>query len=531
MRANFRRTPVPAQARQVSGSKTFPAPTRGLILNENLVLSQPIGAQILDNWYPTQKSIRMRGGLRRTAYIGDVPVQSLFPYTVTGLSRLFGADETSIYDISAVVDPTEPPEPIVTGQTSGHYSTAMMTNADGDNFMYAVNGTDDALLYDGVDWQQMNDSSTPALTGATGLSSVWKHRRRLFFTNGTMTAYYLDVNAIAGELTALPLASQFNRGGFLLYGSTWSTDAGDGMDDRCIFVTSEGEVAVFAGSNPGDTSNWGIIGRYDIARPLGKNAKLPIGGDLLLSTADGVVPMSAVLMKQPDELSLAAVSRAIEPAWKSEATARASLPWEVAKWTEGGMAIFTVPGTDNQERYCFIVNLETRAWTRYTGWDARCVATYEGGAYIGTSDGRVLRCEIGGDDDGAAYVCTYVGLFDHLSQTGAYKTVHLARMTFLASQPFIPRISLSTDYQVSLPVPPNPAEASAVESLWDVGLWDVALWDALNAPKRTINKWASMGKSGFAGAPQIQIASQGTALPDAELVGIDLILETGAVVV
>jgi hypothetical protein len=531
MRTNFRRVPVPPEARQSAGSKTFPAPTRGLILNENLVLSQPIGAQVLDNWMPTQKGIRMRAGLGRIATIGDIAVQSLFGYSVAGTAKLFATDQTSIFDVSSVSDPTEPPEPVVTDQTAGYYSTALMTNADGDSFLYAVNGADDALLYDGADWQKMNADSTPALTGASGLSSVWKHRSRLFFTNGTMTAYYLATNAIAGALTALPMASLFNGGGFLLFGATWSTDAGDGMDDRCIFVTSEGEIAVFAGSNPSDGNNWQLIGRYDIARPMGKNARMSVGGDLLLNTADGVVPMSAVLMKQPDELSLAAVSRAIEPAWKQEASVRAAVPWEVAKWTEKGMGIFTCPASGNQQRFCFIVNLETRAWTRFTGWDAQCVATFQGGAYIGTSDGRVLQCEVGGSDDGDAYVCTYVGLFDHLSQTGSYKTVSLARMTFLASQPFNPRISVSTDYQVNLPIPPNPADANATDSLWDVGLWDVAVWDAEGAAKRTLQRWASIGRSGISGASQLQITSQGTAFPDAELVAISLIFEEGAIVV
>ena len=116
----------------------------------------------------------------------------------------------------------------------------------------------------------------PAAAGtavaALGLTQVWKYRRRLYFIQGgTMDAWYLDIDAVAGTLQPIPLSGAFTKGGSLLFGCAWSVSAGDGIDDKCIFVTTEGEIAVFTGTNPGDVLNWRQQGRYQMSPPMGKN--------------------------------------------------------------------------------------------------------------------------------------------------------------------------------------------------------------------------------------------------------------------
>ena len=46
---------------------TFPAPTRGWVINENLAMAQPGGASVLDNWIPTATGIKARGGNQKYA--------------------------------------------------------------------------------------------------------------------------------------------------------------------------------------------------------------------------------------------------------------------------------------------------------------------------------------------------------------------------------------------------------------------------------------------------------------------------------
>jgi hypothetical protein len=113
---------------------------------------------------------------------------------------------------------------------------------------------------------------------------------------------------------------------------------------------------------------------------------------------------------------------------------------------------------------------------------------------------------------------------------GANKIVHMARTVFLAGRAFLPKLSMSVNYQVRLPSAPPSTPNSASLDEWDTGLWDVAVWDA-GTEKRVQTKWSSIGASGFVVAPQVQVTSGTTFAPDAELVAIDVTFETGAVVV
>ena len=98
-----------------------------------------------------------------------------------------------------------------------------------------------------------------------------------------MNAWYLPLDAVGGVLLPIYLAGAATKGGKLLFGASWSIDAGDGIDDKCVFVTDLGEVLVFTGSNPGDAANWRQEGRYQIGAPLGMNAHMLLGGDLIIA--------------------------------------------------------------------------------------------------------------------------------------------------------------------------------------------------------------------------------------------------------
>jgi hypothetical protein len=60
---------------------------------------------------------------------------------------------------------------------------------------------------------------------------------------------------------------------------TWTVDGGDGPDDRAVFVTSEGEVIVYQGTNPSSATTWAKIGSYYIGKPLGRRCLEKFGGD------------------------------------------------------------------------------------------------------------------------------------------------------------------------------------------------------------------------------------------------------------
>lgn len=523
---------VPAQRFKppVASHAPFPAPTRGWVTATNLAAAPGGSAQVLENYIPTATGLTMRKGSQKhaTAVDGE-PLESAFAYIGSTTREMFGASDGSIFNLTSVADPDVAPTADVTGQTSNYYTAINMATSGG-FYLLAANGSDEIQLYDGSSW------SAIAMGGGAGqianvdpadISHLGVYRNRVWMVEGgSMNAWYLPVDSIAGSATRVSLAGVFRHGGALLFTATWSIDSGDGLDDRIVFVSTEGEVAVY-NSDPA-LSDWGLVGRYDAAPPLGKNAFLTIGGDLLILTDIGLVPLSAITTKDPAALGLAAVSRNIQPDWITDAATRRALPWEIVKWTSRNLAFITCPVTsDITPPWCYVVNLETGAWAKFTGWDTRCFVLHDDWVYFGTNDGTLVQTEITGADQGELIYHLYVGQFDHLGQVGRFKTVKQARAVFRTRHEFNPQLSVAVDYTVDLPAYPSAASVSGSPGEWDVGLWDVALWDAGLNYYTVRTRWTSVGKSGEAHAPILQITSGGSTPPAAELVIFEVLYEAG----
>lgn len=531
----IQKTAKPGRTR-TARTVTLPAPVNGWVTSESMLNAAPASAQILDNWIPTSRGIRMRGGSRTVATISasGAPVVSLISYNAPNMKRLFAASASQIFDVTAVGSPTVPPDAAVSGQTSGYYSFVNFTTSGG-QYLTAVNGTDPLLLYHPIDgWKPITDASTPAITGAPTsiLSHVWVYKNRQFFIQAnTLVANYLPVGSIAGALGTVDMNGVFQRGGALVFGGTWSMYAGDGLDDKCVFVTDQGEVAIYQGNNPNDPAGFTLVGRYDITPPLGKRATMRAGGDLVIATEEGVVPISAAINKDPAALNIAAISRPIEPEWRKMAVARRALPWEIIKVPRKGYAIVSVPVTSaGQEPIAFVVSTETGKWCRFTNWDARCMVLHGDDLYFGTSDGKVKQAEVSGSDDGAGIYYTLVSNPDYLGDRSSVKNVLQARATFMSSTPFNPKVSVSMDFKVDLPDPPDTADDVEANE-WDAGNWDQAEWDASRDEGSIQAKWISIGRTGYVMQYQIQATGALTPSPDTEFISLDVTFEPGGVVV
>ena len=339
-----------------------------------------------------------------------------------------------------------------------------------------------------------------------------------------MNAWYLPLNAVGGALSMIPLSGAVTKGGKLLYCATWSIDAGDGIDDKIVFGTDLGEIIVFTGSDPSNAATWRQEGRYDMSPPMGKNATLSVGGDLLVACVDGILPTSGAITKDRAELELAAITRQIKPMWRDEVLEKREWAWSMCKWDEYGGIFVTWPGGPPGKQRCAVVNAATGAWCRFTGWDATCFAKLRGDMFFGTQTGKIQQADRTGYDDGMPYTCTLVGgweVFQSPSQTITWKQARAA-FSARAGEPFVPQLGGTMDYVISLPTPPSAAPDPGVLDLWDQGLWDQAMWDAStpSAPMVRSTGWVSIGVTGFSHAPIIQVTMAQQAKPEVELISI-----------
>lgn len=536
----FRKVALPTNVQPETVPHPLPAPTGGWVSAKNpasktsLKLYGP-AAERLECFFPTETGISIMGGSQVVATVvasGAGPCESLWAY-IGGITRkMFAGANGKIFDVTSPASPTVVPTPDVSGQTSNYYSTQNFATSGG-NFLYAVNGTDKPELYNGTTWSAIDGVSVPSITGVTTstLSQINVYRNRLYFVQGgTMNVWALPVGSLGGAAIQISLSGIFQKGGSVLYTATWSLDSGSGLDDNLVVVSTEGEIAIYSGSDPSDSSNFSLVGVYFGPKPLGKNGYTKEGGTLELVTEKGLFPITVMIRKTKDQISGDAHSRNIEPDWLEAAADRKSLPWEIVKWPSRQRAIINVPVTADLSitpAKPFMVNTTTGAWCSRPGWNTRCLCLHQDFVYFGTNDGRVFQMEITGADNGALYYPVAVLAWDHYGSVGFQKTVTAMRAHFRSTDPLLIRLSISSNYAISLPVPPAASTGNGAVGEWDVGLWDVALWDVGSTQLPVTTDWVSINQGGFAIAPQLQLSIGSSVAPNAELILIDSLYETG----
>lgn len=450
-------------------------------------------------------------------------VKSLFAFQLGSVEKLFAGVDGQIWDITVPGTATQ-----AHTVTNGYWSVAQYTASDGSSYLRGVNGVDTPWTFDGTDFSTTDKQLTfpgGATTAAEALVYTWVHKNRFFFIEaGTLDAWYLDVGAISGELTKFPLGGIFSLGGELVFGSTWSLETGDGLSSMCVFVTSNGEVAVYAGDDPGEAESWYKVGVYQIGKPKGPNCFFRRGGDLVIATDIGAIPLSQALQKDAVTLSPSAMSAHIEDEWNEYSRTRGQ-NWSAVTWTEGQMVAFALPTGSGQTPTWLVANARTGRWARYTGWNANCLISFAGSLYFGSPDGCVYEANVGGSDDGLPYVGVYVPSFDQLGVKGI-KAPALARPVLRARRQVNIGISVHNDFRLTLP-PSPPASAEGTGDVWGVAKWGEMVWGADSSDAYIQDDWCGVMGQGEALTIAHQITSSSNVPLDAEFVRTDVLFTSG----
>lgn len=371
-----------------------------------------------------------------------------------------------------------------------------------------------------------------AMTGVDTdkLSQNWVYQSRLFYVEkDSLNAWYLPAASISGTAVELPLGGVFTLGGSLLFGSSWSLETGaGGLSDQCVFVTTEGEVAVYQGSDPSDATKWSKVGIYRIGKPLGPQAHFRAGGDIVIATNIGLIPLSQALQKDFAVLSPSAISAQIETIWNDEVKARSSGDWNCMVWSEGQMAIVVPPMTTDQPAVMYVTNSRTGGWSKFTGWQANCLVVYQGRLFFGSNDGLVVEGNVTGTDLGNPYTGVYVPMFSDLGVAGR-KIASMSRAIMRAVSDPNEKLSMQADYEMNLPSPPD-AGTSLANNVWGAAIWGTSAWGGATV-KHTFGKWQSTPLNGDVLSPAYQTTSGSISPLDVEIVRIDVAFQPADTVV
>jgi len=499
---------------------TLPAPTRGWFVGQNLA-EAPVGtAYVLDNAFPQLDYVRARAGaaVYATGLGGGTAVPSLMPWTDGISPKMFAASNGNIYDVSST---GAVGAPLVTGLANSNFEFIQFSGTGG-QYLMCANGYDPIQLFNGTSW-----GTAPAITGLTGnpLSQLWTFKHRVYgIERQSLNAWYLPLDSIGGAATVFPMAPLFPKGGHLLCGGTWALPTVNGLLEACIFVTTEGEVAVFTGDYPGSTT-WDQQGIYKVSKPLGVRCLMKAGGDMAVMTEDGIVPMSKIETLDQIALQNEAVTKPIAPAWRTAVLERAGLTgWQLTIWPLESMAIVNLPKKSSIDRTQFIANARTGAWARYLGWDAECFAVYNNNLYFGTSDGRVMQGETGGQDDGGLYTMTVFPSFTSLGRPVDRKMIRQVRSRITANFAAAPTLTINVDYDTRTPPAPTSPQAVIPGAQWGVALWGVDTWPLTTTQ---LQDWQAGDAEGSVIAPITQMSFSNTAKPDLRMTSTDILFETG----
>jgi hypothetical protein len=433
---------VPTANGVTSAPVTIPGPSKGIVLSTNQAIDSVGTAWIMRNMIPTERGGRLRGGTDpHGLLLGTDQVQEMFTYKSGPTEKMFAATNSAIFDVTSPPVPPSTTSSVVSGLTSGDW-VSMMQSTPAGQFLIIANGADTVRNYDGTTW------TAPSITGPAATSDLiycWTFARRGFYIEkDSLDVWYLGVNAISGAANVFPLGSVFNEGGKLIAGFDWSIESGDGPSNLCCFLTSKGEVAVYAGTDPATASDWVLKGVFDIGEPLGKHAIMKAGGDVMIATTTGLIPLSKVFVTDVAALSAVAVSKNVEDYWKKQAT-ESTRNWKIGVWREQSLAFISKPDSlpDND---ILVVNLLTGGWGIVKNWTAAAWEILDGELYFGSSAGQITKADTTAEDEGTPFEGVYLSTFASMGNHGEKKSAKLMTMTFLGTYRPDVRLFVKTDF-------------------------------------------------------------------------------------
>lgn len=488
---------------QISQTYSVPAPIKGWNARDSIAAMTRGDAALLTNFFPLTSDVVLRSGVTQhvTAIDSGAQVETVISYKPpSGSNKLFAFTPTKLFDATT---PGAAGAAVVSSLTNGRWQTTNFTTSGG-NFLMCVNGADKPLLYNGTTWVAIDGASTPAITGVTTtlLVNVNVFKQRVWYVEtASFNAWYTAAGALTGAVTKFDMSGVFKKGGYLMAMANWTIDAGDGLDDLAIFISSQGEVAVYQGTDPSSASTFALVGIFSIGAPIGRRCTIKYGTDLLIITVDGVVPVSKAL--QSGRKGAIAISDRIAGAITAAATSYgANFGWQLQQFSEAGMLLLNVPVAVGQQQQ-FVMNTTTGAWCNFTGWYANCFEVHNGGLYYGTA-GEVRHAWSGFSDNGAQIVGDMAGAFDYFGNRDGLKQIMLLRPVVAWDiNPGEMLVGVDVDFAITTPTGAISFPTGG-GSTWDSGLWDTAVWGG----GTTINKdWYSAPGYGYAISPRLRIAT------------------------
>jgi len=366
--------------------------------------------------------------------------------------------------------------------------------------------------------------------GITGVDSstfanVNLFKNRLYFTQkDTLTCWYLPVDSIGGAASPLYFGSIARNSGYLQAMGTWTLDAGQGADDYAVFVTSMGEAIVYNGTDPSSALTWALKGVWQLGQTFSRRCFFKWGGDLLLLTQDGLVPLASALQSSRLDPRVNLTDKIYYAVSQAATQFYDLFGWQINYYASENMLILSIPTALGMEQY--VMHTITKAWGRFTGIEAYCwEVSGDADMHFG-GDGYVGKFYDTFADNGNNINATAQQAYSYFDSPGRLKRFTLIRPIIQTSNG-LPSVlcGIRTDFDTS-PLVNRIAFNPNTES---VGVWDSTIWDDCTwyGGLITTKIWQGVTGIGFSGSVNMNVASQGI---EFHWASTDYVMENGGVV-
>lgn len=513
------RRPLRASPSTINKSQPYalPPPVGGWNARDALATMPATDAERLDNWFPDTTFVGPRAGslTYATGFPGTVKTMiqwaggTTVRLLVGASGRLFSTSTSGSAGYST----------ISSGFTVDEWQ-GLNFGAGGGNYLMLVNGANTLQAFNGTSSSIQNITCTDG-TLTSAFTNINEYQQRLYFTKSqSLSFYYMQAaNAISGTAAPFDLSGILALGGELAAMGSWTRDNGDGMDDMAVFITTQGQAAVYQGTDPSSATTWSLVGVYRIPKPIGRRCVAKYGGDLVILTTDGVLPMSSVVGGPVQEKSF--ITDKIRPAFTAAyALYRNNSGWQLKYLPDSNWLLVNVPVSISTQQ--FVMNTTTGAWCRFSGMNAYCWESFQNRPMFGTST-KIIEANTGTNDDGADIAVDAKQAPSVFGLPGQKKKFNLFR-PHLKSNGDIPlAVAINIDFADDPPTNfPSPLPVNY--PIWDVATWDNFFW--ADSPQVS-STWYSAGGYGTYGAVRLKGAVN---TEEIQWFGTDVAFEGGGLI-
>lgn len=502
-----------AQARaKPSIPGAIPAPVLGWNARDSVDGMAPGYAVQLDNFFPYNGFVTLRGGSQVFSDGLGGPVETLARWADAATEKALAAANGTIWEVFSGGKTS-----LGTGfsgndwqwdQTKGTRSaTAAIA------LTYLVNGVDVPQNYNGTALAACTWTTAGSVPlTLTNLHNVHISKDVLFLAEKGELGFWHGPKGQVGPGVALSwfdLGTILPGGGETVAIATMTLEGGEGPDDYTAFVASTGWVALYRGGDPGQATDWDIVGRFPLGQALGKRCVLEVAGDIIVMTVNGYISLRQFIQIGGLERQSFAFNDLIQPEVVRQTGAFPNeFGWQPVLVPSLTLALFNVPQSSNNFVQ-HIINTQTRAWGRLLGWNGLCWLALQNDLLLyGDANGNVVSANVGGTDlNNAAVTGEGVTAFSYFGQRGINKHYQMFRPILETIGSVSVSMAMATDFDLNVSTPPLPVPLPETAGEWDSGEWDSAEW---GGSPETRTDWLTAGIEGYSAAAKLTVQSTGT---------------------